>query len=85
MECCSCSRMRSRMLGIPMGSVPEHFNALFLVDSQINSGIQCVGAASIDFGELCFVKNQLFGDETGADGEVLLGYLYNYPESNCPD
>ena len=22
---------------------------------------------------LCFVKNQLFGDETGTDGEVLLG------------
>ena len=74
--------MRSRMLGIPRDLFLNTFNALFLVDSQINSGIQCVGAASIDFGELCFVKNLLFGDETGTDGEVLLGSLHSYPESN---
>ena len=47
------------------------FDALFLVIGQIKSGIQCVGAASVNFGELCCVKNLLFRDEAGPGGEVL--------------
>ena len=48
-------------------------DALFLLGSQVKTSIQGVRAAPVDFNKLLLIENLLFGNETGADGEVLLG------------
>ena len=47
--------------------------ALFLLGSQVKTSVQGVRAAPVDFNKLLLIENLLFGNEAGADGEVLLG------------
>ena len=48
-------------------------DALFLLSSQVKTSVQGVGAAAVDFDKLFLIEDLLFGNEAGADGEVLLG------------
>ena len=48
-------------------------DALFLLGSQIKTSVQGIRAASVDFDKLLLIEDLLFGNEAGADGEVLLG------------
>ena len=48
-------------------------DALFLPGSQVKTSVQGVGAAPVDLNKLLLIEDLLFGDEAGADGEILLG------------
>ena len=48
-------------------------DALFLLGSQVKTSVQGVRAAPVDFDKLLLIEDLLFGNEAGADGEVLLG------------
>ena len=48
-------------------------DALFLLGSQVKTSVQGVRAAPVDFNKLLLLEDLLFGNEAGADGEVLLG------------
>lgn len=49
------------------------FDALLLVVGQIESGVQGISTAAVNFSELCLIEYLLFRDETGTGGKVLLG------------
>ena len=49
------------------------FDALLLVVGQIESGVQGISTAAVNFSKLCLIEYLLFRDETGPGGKVLLG------------
>lgn len=49
------------------------FDTLFLFVGQIQSSIQGVGAALVNFNQLLLIKNFLLRNEARANGEILLG------------
>lgn len=48
-------------------------DALFLLGGQLKTSVQGVRTAPVDFNKLLLIEDLLFGNQAGADGEVLLG------------